>query len=202
MTWIVFDYGGVLSLPQPESDAEEMARALSAESEAFKRGYWEHRLEFDRGSLSPHAYWSAVLGRSVTHSEVARLVAMDIASWAHPNEGTVALLGHLIEMGRDVALLSNAPVCVGDGLDELPWVAAIGRRFYSGRMGLVKPDREIYDEMARALDAVPSEIVFIDDRQDNVEGAERAGMTGVHFTDAAALRETLLDIREAGRSAG
>ncbi|MGI5291778.1 HAD family hydrolase [Nonomuraea polychroma] len=198
MTWIVFDYGGVLSLPQPESDAVAMAQAVDTDPEAFKQGYWQHRLDFDRG-LSPHAYWSAVLGRSATHAEVARLVAMDVASWAHPNEGTIALLDDLIEAGHDVALLSNAPVCIGDGLDELPWIAAIGHRFYSGRMGLVKPDREIFDEMARALGAAPSEIVFIDDRLENVEGAERAGMRGVHFTDAAALRETLPDVREAAR---
>ncbi|MFB4275243.1 MULTISPECIES: HAD family hydrolase [unclassified Nonomuraea] len=191
MTWIVFDYGGVLSLPQPESDADAMALAVGAEPEEFKRGYWEHRLEFDGGGLTPFTYWSAVLGRAVTHSEVARLVAMDVASWAHPNEDTVALLGELIEGGRHVALLSNAPVCVGDGLDELPWIAAIGHRFYSGRMGLVKPDREIYDEMARALGTDPSEIVFIDDRQENVEGARRAGMTGVRFTDAVTLRAEL-----------
>jgi putative hydrolase of the HAD superfamily len=191
MRWIVFDYGSVLSLPQPESDADAMARAVGAEPEAFKRGYWEHRLEFDRASLSPMAYWSAVLGRAATQSEAARLVAMDVASWAYPDEGTVALLDELLDAGRAVALLSNAPVCIAEGLDELPWISAIGRRFYSGRMGLVKPDKEIFDELVRELDASPSEIVFIDDRPENVEGAERAGLTGVHFTDAAALRETL-----------
>ncbi|SEH00043.1 putative hydrolase of the HAD superfamily [Nonomuraea solani] len=199
MTWIVFDYGGVLSLPQPESDAEAMAHAMDADPEAFKRAYWEHRLDFDRATLSPHAYWAAVLDRPVGHAEVARLVAMDIASWAYPNEGTVALLGELLAAGRDVALLSNAPVCVGEGLDELPWIAEIGHRFYSGRMGLVKPGREIYDEVARALGTHPSEVVFIDDRAENVEGAERAGMTGVRFTDAAALRGTLSDVPGAAR---
>ncbi|QYC41105.1 Alpha-D-glucose-1-phosphate phosphatase YihX [Nonomuraea coxensis DSM 45129] len=191
MTWIVFDYGGVLSLPQPESDALEMARAMGAEPEAFLTGYWRHRLDFDRAGLTPHAYWAAVLGRSVTHSEVARLVAMDLAGWAHPDEGTVALLGELLADGRDVALLSNAPVCLSDGLDELPWIAAIGRRFYSGRMGLVKPDRKIYDEVARELDADPADVVFIDDRPENVEGAERAGMTGLLFTGSADLRAGL-----------
>ncbi|MCF6474094.1 HAD family phosphatase [Nonomuraea sp. MG754425] len=191
MTWIVFDYGGVLSLPQPESDAEAMARVVGADPAEFGRGYWAHRLEFDRGSLTPHAYWAAVLGRPATQSEVARLVAMDVASWAYPDRGTVTLLDELLDAGRDVALLSNAPVCVGDGLDQLPWIAAIGHRFYSGRMGLVKPDREIYDELARGLGADPAEIVFIDDRPENVEGAERAGMTGVRFTGAADLRAAL-----------
>ncbi|MEO3867737.1 HAD family phosphatase [Nonomuraea sp. B12E4] len=191
MTWIVFDYGGVLCLPQTESDADAMAQAVEADPEAFKRAYWEHRLEFDRAGLTPFDYWSAVLGRPATQAEIARLVAMDVASWAYPDTGTVALLGELIEAGRDVALLSNAPICIGDGVDELPWIAAIGRRFYSGRMGLVKPDREIYDRMAGELGADPSEIVFIDDREENVEGAARAGMTGLHFTGAAPLRVAL-----------
>ncbi|MEZ7132721.1 HAD family hydrolase [Nonomuraea sp. AD125B] len=191
MTWIVFDYGGVLSLPQPEADTLEMARAMNADPEAFVTGYWRHRLDFDRADLTPHAYWAAVLGRPVTHSEVARLVAMDVAGWAHPDQGTVALLGELLADGRDVALLSNAPICLGDGLDELPWIAAIARRFYSGRMGLVKPDREIYDEVARALGTEPADVVFIDDRLENVEGAERAGMTGLLYTGSADLRAAL-----------
>ncbi|SDJ80462.1 HAD family hydrolase [Nonomuraea jiangxiensis] len=191
MTWIVFDYGGVLSLPQSESDADAMALAVEADPGAFKRGYWEHRLEFDRATLTPFAYWSAVLERPATQAEIARLVAMDVASWAYPDTGTVTLLGELIEAGHNVALLSNAPICIGDGVDELPWIAAIDRRFYSGRMGLVKPDREIYDRMAGELGADPSEIVFIDDREENIEGAARAGMTGVHFTDATALRGAL-----------
>ncbi|MBF8189166.1 HAD family phosphatase [Nonomuraea sp. K274] len=199
MTWIVFDYGGVLCLPQPESDADAMARAVDADPEAFKRGYWEHRLEFDRGALTPTAYWSAVLDRPATPTEVARLVAMDISSWAYPDQGTIAILDELLDAGRDVALLSNAPACMGDGLDELPWIAAIGHRFYSGRLGLVKPDREIYDTMAGEIGAAPSDIVFIDDRQENIEGAERAGMTGVHFTDAAALRGALSGLGEAVR---
>jgi putative hydrolase of the HAD superfamily len=191
MTWIVFDYGSVLSLPQPESDADEMARAVNTEPEAFKRRYWQHRLEFDRASLTPAAYWSAVLGRPAAIAEVARLVAMDVASWAYPDEGTVAILNDLLDRGGDVALLSNAPACLADGLDGLPWIAAIEQRFYSGRMGLVKPDREIFDRLAAELDADPAEIVFIDDRPENVAGAERAGMTGVQFTSAEALRKTL-----------
>jgi putative hydrolase of the HAD superfamily len=191
MTWIVFDYGSVLSLPQPESDADEMARAVGADPEAFKRGYWKHRLDFDRASLTPAAYWSAVLGRPAAVAEIARLVAMDVSSWAHPDTGTVTILGDILERGGDVALLSNAPVCVADGLDQLPWIAAIERRFYSGRMGLVKPDREIFDRMAAELGADPAEIVFIDDRPENVAGAESAGMTGLHFTTAEALRRAL-----------
>ncbi|WP_336205078.1 HAD family hydrolase [Nonomuraea sp. LPB2021202275-12-8] len=191
MNWILFDYGNVLSLAQPAADAEAMAGAAGADPVAFRSRYWQHRLEFDGGSLSPADYWTRVAGRPLGGAEVARLIDMDVASWAHPDEGTVTLLGELLAAGRDVALLSNAPACVADGLDELPWIAGIPRRFYSGRLGLVKPGRQIYDLVARELGAAPARVVFVDDRPENVAGAEAAGMTGVRFTGADALREVL-----------
>ncbi|MFI7446635.1 HAD family hydrolase [Nonomuraea sp. NPDC049714] len=191
MNWILLDYGNVLSLAQPAADAEAMARAAGVGPAVFDQRYWQHRLAFDAGSLTPADYWSLVAGRPVTGAELDGLIAMDVASWAHPDEGTVALLDELLTGGRDVALLSNAPACVADGLDELPWIAAIPRRFYSARMGLVKPDRKIYEEVARELGADPADVVFVDDRPENVAGAEAAGMTGVHHTGAEALREAL-----------
>lgn len=195
MTWIIFDYGNVLCLPQTDADVEAMAMAFGADPAAFKRAYWDHRLEFDRGSVSPAEYWSAALGRQVTGAELDTLIRMDVASWAYPDAGSVAVTRQLLEEGCQVALLSNAPACVADGLDELPWIAAIERRFYSGRMGLVKPDLEIYETVVRELGARPEQCVFVDDRLENIEAAERAGLSGVHYTDATALREALPDLR-------
>jgi putative hydrolase of the HAD superfamily len=80
---------------------------------------------------------------------------------------------------------------MADGLDRLPWIAAIPHRVYSGRIGLVKPGREIYDHLARELRADPAGVVFVDDRPENVEGARLAGMTGILHTTAAALRAAL-----------
>ncbi|MBB4704428.1 HAD family hydrolase [Sphaerisporangium siamense] len=191
MKWVLFDYGEVLSLSQPEADRTRMAEASGIDPDLFWRGYWEHRLEFDRGTLTPAAYWSEVLGRRVRDAEVELLVRLDIASWTHANEGAVAVLEEVRASGRRVALLSNAPVCVADGIERLPWITTMNARFYSGHLGLVKPDAEIYLRVAAELSARPSECVFIDDRLVNVSGAESAGMAAVHFRGADTLRDGL-----------
>lgn len=191
MKWILFDYGNVLSLAQPEAEALAMAHAAGADPEAFLRAYWENRLEFDRGTLTPAEYWEKAAGRALTEAELGRLIAMDVDSWSHPDEGALVLLRELQEQGRDVALLSNAPACVADGLDRLPWVAAIPHRFYSARLGLVKPDPRIYAHVAAELGAEPADFLFVDDREDNVEGARAAGMRAVQYTGADALRPHL-----------
>jgi putative hydrolase of the HAD superfamily len=191
VNWILLDYGNVLSLAQPAADAEAIARAAGVGPAVFDQRYWQHRLAFDAGSLTPADYWSLVAGRPVAGAELDTLIALDVASWAHPDAGTVALLDELLTAGRDVALLSNAPACVADGLDELPWIAAIPRRFYSARMGLAKPDRKIYEQVARELGARDVLRAVVDEDDVGGVGAEAAGMTGVHHTGAEALREAL-----------
>ncbi|MFE3454537.1 HAD family hydrolase [Nonomuraea sp. NPDC059194] len=183
MTWVLFDYGNVLSLPQPKADVETMAAAAGTDLDSFEHGYWKHRLEFDKGTLTPREYWSLALGRDVGDEEVARLVELDIASWTHPNRATLAVMDRLPR----VALLSNAPDCIAEGIDGLPWMTPVEPRFYSGRMGLSKPDPEIYLAVLDGLGAAPGEVTFVDDRLVNVEAAERVGLVGVHFREAADL---------------
>lgn len=191
MKWVLFDYGEVLSHAQPEVDRVRLVEAAGIDSGGFWQGYWQHRLDFDRGTLTPGAYWSEVLGRRASGAEVERLVTLDVESWTHANEGTVAILSELRASGCPVALLSNAPVCVADGIERLPWIQTMNARFYSGHLGLVKPDAEIYLRVAAGLGARPGDFVFVDDRLVNVNGAESAGMSAVHFRDAETLRADL-----------
>jgi putative hydrolase of the HAD superfamily len=191
MKWVLFDYGEVLCHAQPEADRDRMATASGIGPGPFWEGYWRHRLEFDRGALTSREYWSLVLGRPAAEAETGRLVELDVRSWSHGDPEAVAVMEDLAAEGRAVALLSNAPHCVAEGVERLPWIQAMPARFYSARLGLVKPDAEIYLRVAAELGADPGDVVFVDDRPANVAGAEGAGMTALHYRDAAALREDL-----------
>jgi putative hydrolase of the HAD superfamily len=54
--------------------------------------------------------------------------------------------------------------------------ALFEQRFLSHEIGLVKPDREIFDHVVAALGCRSSEILFLDDNLLNVQGAEVAGL--------------------------
>ncbi|MEU6998963.1 HAD-IA family hydrolase [Nonomuraea sp. NPDC046570] len=188
MTWVLFDYGNVISLDQPKAERDAMADTAGADRDAFAQAYWKHRPEYDRGTLTDAAYWTFVLDRDAEPGEVERLVELDIASWTHPNHDTLEILGRL--PGR-VALLSNAPASMADGIDRQPWMDGIAPRFYSGRMGLVKPGEAIYRAVLEGLGAEPGEVTFVDDRLANIEAAERLGLVGIHFREAADLAPLL-----------
>ncbi|GAA5155966.1 HAD-IA family hydrolase [Nocardioides marinquilinus] len=54
---------------------------------------------------------------------------------------------------------------------------------YSHEVGLAKPDPRVYDLTARRLGVEPSEIVFLDDVEANVEAARAAGWHAVLHVD-------------------
>ncbi len=62
----------------------------------------------------------------------------------------------------------------------------------SGEIGLIKPDKAIYDHHVASFDLEPAATLFIDDSQKNVEGARAAGWQSVLFTDAGMLRADLV----------
>jgi HAD superfamily hydrolase (TIGR01509 family) len=56
---------------------------------------------------------------------------------------------------------------------------------------LRKPDLVIYKRALDILGRPPERILFIDDREENVAGAEAVGMKGIRFEGAEALRSEL-----------
>ena len=61
----------------------------------------------------------------------------------------------------------------------------------SGEVKLVKPDPAIYALALERFELAPGEALFVDDRAENVEAAERSGFVGHVFRDAPTLREAL-----------
>jgi 2-haloacid dehalogenase len=73
--------------------------------------------------------------------------------------------------------------------------AAIFDRFagivVSGAERLVKPDPAIYQLALERFGLDPAETLFVDDREDNIGGAQALGIAGHHFRDAPALEADL-----------
>src|SRR6266851_241682 len=126
MTWVLFDYGGVICTPQPDSDVARLASAAGVPVPAFRDAYWAHRLDYDRGELDGTTYWQKVAagaGGSFSAAQVAELTRLDIASWLHLRPGTVTLIEDLAAAGYRLALLSNAPAEVAVVMADLPVAA-------------------------------------------------------------------------------
>lgn len=61
----------------------------------------------------------------------------------------------------------------------------------SEEVGFIKPQKEIFEIALKELGVKPNEALFIDDRQSNVEGAEKLGISSFVYTKIGKLKEEL-----------
>ena len=91
----------------------------------------------------------------------------------------------LKEEGYHTFLLTNYPRSLYRNTAEqyftfLPYVENV---LVSSHEKMIKPDEAIYERLLAMFDLKAEETVFIDDRLVNIEGAERVGIKGIHFTN-------------------
>ena len=111
---------------------------------------------------------------------------------SHHYEDSVAIMLGLIEDGRDVTMLTNfAADTFAEARVKFPFLNRPRGVTVSGEIGLIKPDRRIYERHAADFNLEPSASLFIDDSQKNVDGAVAAGWQAVLFTGAKALEADL-----------
>lgn len=194
---VVFDYGEVISREPSGADRAELltrAGVEAAGAETFWSAYWAHREGLDRGTTSIADYWGAVArdtGSEWSPVDVHELWAIDHRSWLSVDPGTLAVLHALAAGGTRLALLSNAGADFAGWLRHGSFAPLFERVFVSGELRLVKPDAAIYEHVIDELGIEASDLLFVDNKSENVDGARAVGGDGHVFTDASGLEHWL-----------
>ena len=192
---LLFDLGGVLvdgaglrelprMLARPMAPADLRRKWVSSPAVArFETGRCSSR-EFATAFIEE---WGLVIGQD---EFLARFTAWVGA----PYPETAELLSGL-GRGHALACLSNTNAVHWESLRRMDGLGPVLERpFLSHRLGLMKPAREVFVEVARQLGCEPGEIAFFDDGPENVDGAAKAGLSA-HLTEGpVALRRVLGDL--------
>jgi putative hydrolase of the HAD superfamily len=189
-TVVVFDYGDVISTPT-EAHLAALTDLAGGDGPAFWAAYWRHRDALDQGEITVLSYWRNIQRDLGRHWEAARVHALGLADfrgWLDIDEGTLSVLEDLQRGATRMALLSNAGRdfaayyrygMLGDFFEKI---------FVSSELGALKPAPQVFQAVLTGLNVAPNEIVFIDDRHENVRGATAVGIIAYQFTTAENLR--------------
>ena len=190
---IIFDLGGVLLdwdpryLFQKIFDSEE-------EMEYFLQEVctpeWNQQMDGEK------SFRDAIEDLVVIHPKYSNQIRVYFSRWEEMIAGdiheTVAILNELRDAEYPLAALSNwssetFPI-VHAKYEFLDWFDPL---IISGRVGLLKPDPQIFNLMLCKLEREPGECYYIDDMQHNIQVASEVGFNTIHYKSPDQLRKSL-----------
>ena len=148
-----------------------------------------HRLE--RGELPPAEFEQQLADRLAEHGSpvpAEGLLGRMLGGLAQLDAGMLGIVRRAHDAGVRTALLSNS---WGDHYPDELFDGIFDAVVISGRVGMRKPDAEIFRHTAGLLGLEPGECVMVDDLPHNVRGAVAAGMVAVQHTDVDSTRAEL-----------
>ncbi len=199
---VIFDFGGVLSLPREPSRAAIMAELCGLEAARFQSLYLAERDDLDRGLIDGSRYWSRIAeagGRRPDPALLERLAREDSEAWTRPNAPIHAWAAELRSLGIVTAILSNMPRYMLDFMaseKRFGWLSGFTPSIFSCDIGLLKPMPEIYTLCLERVGFPAGRCLFIDDHSENVEAARKLGIHAVLYGSPA---QAARDISRAAR---
>ncbi|AZO70885.1 MAG: HAD family phosphatase [Mesorhizobium sp.] len=190
---IVFDIGRVLIHYDPNIPFSRLIPDAEARKWFFDNVCThDWNLEQDRGRTWAEAE-ALLVAEYPSHAENIRNFRRHWHEMVpHAYDDSVRIMETLIDAGHDVTLLTNFAVdTLAEARQRFDFLGRPRGVTVSGEIGLIKPDRAIYDHHIAAFGLEPSATLFIDDSQKNVDGAKAAGWQAVLFTDARTLKADL-----------
>src|SRR5258708_496598 len=192
--WVIFDLGGVIL--NFKGSFGKLSSALGIDQTALEKSYYRHADLAACGKISTAEFWKRV------QQDVQPINSAAIADYEEfwtdnftPIPETHALLREL--SGRyHLAIMSNIEFGVYERalrkghIPTIPFEIVIK----SCDVGIVKPDQRIYQIAQDQTGVTPGEILFIDDRPENVEAALAQGWRGILF-DPANPGHSIAEIR-------
>ena len=191
---VIFDFGqvlirfdGLLITEQTIPDKKEAARVAEV---FFDRQYWD---KIDTGELT---------GDTLIEQAKTRLpepyhgcLSEIFYTWIYRVpyiEGMEAVVSDLKKKGFRLFLLSNAGHYLAAHHDHFSILEGFEACLFSAPLGLLKPERKIYEHICQAYGLCPAETLFVDDNAANIAGARAFGLNTYLFDgDASKLSQFL-----------
>lgn len=193
---IVFDYGGVIE--KEDGDLiQKIADYLKITKEAWHKVYFSFNHLANTGKKS----WQEVLAIVCREFGASDIQISDIHKIIKENKKTKKINWELIEVIKDlkkknykIGLLSNNSTGLKQKLVDQNIVDFFDEIIISMEFGYQKPQPEIFEILFNKLGVKNNEMIFVDDTERSLEGAEKIGYIPALYKDNETLKSELSNI--------
>ncbi len=195
---IIFDFGGVILDIDPQLTINEFIKlGYSKENKLNGKDFYQKVIhKFEKGIFTPEVFRNKLrdyLHMDLTDQQIDD--AWNALLFDIPRERIEVI--EKVKQNYPIYLLSNSneihyDLYVRDlqlrfGYKEFNEL--FNKSYFSFDLHMCKPDPEIYEFVINQENLNPATTLFIDDREDNLEGARKAGLITYHLTNPERIRD-------------
>ncbi len=151
------------------------------------------RESFDKGKITPQEFYARVLKKLEADIDYDKFFSLynEVFSLNPP----VVEIMKRLKVKHKLVLLSNTDVMRFSFVkQEFPEVMIFDEYVLSFEVGFMKPHPQIYKEALKKAGVKAEECVFIDDREENIQGAEELALQGILYEKQANLEPLLQEM--------
>jgi putative hydrolase of the HAD superfamily len=191
---IVFDLGNVLIPFNYDVALEKLNRIDKGLGDRFwvyyKDNYQIHR-DFERGSITEDDFINKML--QVLENKINRSDFCELYSKVFKENTEVSALLPLLKQKYMLVLLSNTnSIHMEYGWKDYEFLKYFDKLILSHQVKALKPEEKIYRSVEEFSGKPAGEHIFIDDIEEYVAAAKTMGWDGIVFSDAAQLKQDLI----------
>ena len=191
---IVFDLDGVFFLHGHENFIKNVSRIFSVPKEkvtyAYKKSK-EMNKYYKTGKWDGNKFWSWFCKELGIESSKEELI--DILSQGYEINQDALKVCRKLRKNRYKTLVcsNNFPERVEMLNKKFNFLDEFDVAVFSFEVGVLKPDKKIYEELCKRSGLKPEEIFLADDNEKNIESAKKFGIHAIFYTDFNAFVDRL-----------
>ena len=193
---IIFDLGGVVFPWDFARIIDDVLNNVEKRNLIIEK-LFHHKdwVEFDRGTISLEDVIERGAKRTKINSDEIELALNNIPNSLSVDNKTIEIIQKLKNTGKHkLFVLSNMPTEFTNFiLEKFSFWNLFDGVVFSSRIKMVKPDLEIYNYLISKYSINPNDMIFIDDRKENLIPAASLGIKTIEFTSASMCAEKLKD---------
>lgn len=172
---VFFDWSGVVADDSGDDFIESSLRDIGATDMQIREIIKNEFSQFMLGQISETEYWDKVKNNYGLNVDDFRIGYFNNWQGIKPNIHIIEFVHELKSKGFSVGLISNIISPVRDIIKRFGYYDIFNEAILSCEVGLLKPQKEIYELALHRMDAVVQESIFIDDKQLNLDTANTMG---------------------------
>lgn len=188
---VLFDMGRVLVRIDFDAFPNALGLVTQEQRAPFYKATMEAEKLYECGKISTGEFLDAqyeIFEKRFSHEDILSAYNAIIVE----EHSEIIPVVEKIQAHYKTALLSNtSETHWKKSLAVAPILQTIPKKFLSFQIGAMKPAPKVYESVIQALNVKASSILFIDDVQENINGAQTAGMQSILFTTVKKLEEQI-----------